>query len=399
MANFVRDFIQRNPELAGKGICKRASHSIHFGRGNGETTAVFTGAPMHYLENGHWRAIDTALQESSGGWYSAPHSDVLINPDGRVKITGATHEQFARLPGNPTGYVDGDRIVREFANGVQYLTIKESGFKQEIILNSPPTKAELAYLIPTIKGSLPDKYKVFRTEIRDNGNRRIDYQGKQLKDVFDWLEGAEYPVVIDPDFTASSSDGYISSGVNDTYSTVRNGTAESGQTTDEIYIGQVKSGINYQIWRAYLLFDTSSIGSTSFVENATLTLTADEDYSDADFDVQIVKCNWSSYDPIDENEADAWDLCLSADADDNIWRNTSGMSVDTNYTSGTLDGEWISKTGTTYYGLRSAEDANNSAPTGDEYITIHQGESATAGYRPKLSVTYVARPAFAMVIT
>ena len=112
MANWVADFLTRNPDLAAKPISKRAAHGIHFDLGNGQRIAHFTGAPCHYLDSGIYKPIDTKLLAASGGFYGCPHSDVLVHPDGRVKVAGTDYQQYTELPGAPTGSLDNDRIVQ-----------------------------------------------------------------------------------------------------------------------------------------------------------------------------------------------------------------------------------------------------------------------------------------------
>ena len=48
---------------------------------------------------------------------------------------------------------------------------------------------------------------------------------------------------------------------------------------------------------------------------------------------------------------------------DNLWRNTSGMSSSTQYSSSALDPTYVNKTGTTYYALVSSRDLSATTPT------------------------------------
>ena len=109
-----------------------------------------------------------------------------------------------------------------------------------------------------------------------------------------------------------------------------------------------------------------------------------------DFDVVIKKVDWSAQDPLTNATREAaWDACLAAAADTNIWRNTSGMSENTPYTSGELDTTWLNLGGYTYYGLMSSRDVANSAPgLGSEFIFPASGIHATASYRCILIVDY-----------
>ena len=205
------------------------------------------------------------------------------------------------------------------------------------------------------------------------------------------VTGAAYPVTVDPDF-AGTLFGYVS-GVNATYATARaNSTASN---TANMFVGQRKAQYsNYYIYRAFLSFDTSAITAGGTVNQVNLRMVVISDSStDADFDVQIAKYDWSSQDPMTAaNREAAYDGCLAAPADDNIWRNTSGMSTNTQYTSGNLATAWVNKIGTTYYGLRSSRDAGNSAPAdpSNEYVKLGPPTHATESYRPVLIVAYSA---------
>ena len=134
MANWVKDFLKQNPDIATYPVVKRDAHSIHFDMGNGKRLAQFTGAPIHYLDGGEWKPIDTTPVMGADGWYGAPGLKVKIHPDGRVRVKDSDYEQFIELPGNPKGVVEGDTIVRSFTGGKQYLHITETGFREEIVI-------------------------------------------------------------------------------------------------------------------------------------------------------------------------------------------------------------------------------------------------------------------------
>jgi len=142
------------------------------------------------------------------------------------------------------------------------------------------------------------------------------------------------------------------SAVVDTYMTV-------GQTT------------GFLVFRAPLKFDTSSIPDTDVISQVNMNLAVVTDTSTTDFDLAIVKYDWSASDPLAAGTREAiYDGILAATADDNIWRNTNGIDVNTYYTSGNLSPAWVNKTGITYYGLISAEDIAASQPAGAEYVTL-----------------------------
>jgi hypothetical protein len=135
-------------------------------------------------------------------------------------------------------------------------------------------------------------------------------------------------------------------------------------------IGLQLSG-NYYCYRNPIKFDTSIIPDGSTILQANMKLAVTTDASDTDFDVDIAKYDWSASDPLAAGTREAiYDGILAATLDDSIWRNTSGISLNTYYTSGNLSVAWINITGSTYYGLLSSRDKAFSTPTGNELVVI-----------------------------
>jgi len=201
------------------------------------------------------------------------------------------------------------------------------------------------------------------------------------------------------DFVSSSGDGLVYGyNTSENYSSARSTSYAYDITAQFHKLGQRNEDIGLfpalmYIWRMFLKFDTSSLGASSIITSVKLRLTAKSDNSSTDFDVQIVKQDWSSQDPIATGTREAaYDGCLAGTADNNIWRNTSGMSVDTPYESGELDTTWVNKTGNTYYSLRSSRDYAGTTPTKSipptEEIEIYTSESTTSSYRPYLVIEY-----------
>jgi len=201
MANWAK--LQEN--LTGLPVVKRARHGIHFDKGNGEIVANFSGKPCHYEEKGVWKPIDTKLLLLPDGFYGSPHSDVKIHKDGRVKAGG--YQQKSALVDAKEGVVDGDKIVREFKFGTQYLYMKEDGFRQETVITRPPTTAEAKYLIASESGELPSKYK--RSDITAVDADGAVHEFVNLGQFKKWLDAAAYPVTIDPDFSGTSDGGDV----------------------------------------------------------------------------------------------------------------------------------------------------------------------------------------------
>jgi len=209
------------------------------------------------------------------------------------------------------------------------------------------------------------------------------------------LTGMSRPVV-DPTLTqeSGSGDGFVS-GNDATYATARS-TSTAFNTTAGVTIGQ---WTGFTIYRAFVSFDTSSIPDSAVISQVNMILTCATDESTTDFDVQIVKQDWSAQDPIAAgNREAAYDNCLAGTADSSIWRNTSGLVVNTQYTSGNLSTAWVSKTGSTYYSLRSSLDFAGTEPATNDRVQLGAQENATASYRPQLVVVYTVPSAHRPII-
>jgi len=179
-------------------------------------------------------------------------------------------------------------------------------------------------------------------------------------------------------------------GQSTTYSSARS-TSSSGDTGLTVFtVGQQFSSPTYFVYRSFLKFDTASLTLAASISQVNLSLTVKTNGSVTDFDVQIIKHDWSAQDPINSGgrEESVFDNCLSGATDDNIWRNTSGISINTPYSGGNLNTVWINRTGNTYYSLRSSLDFSNTTPVGDEFINIASAENATSAHRPLLTVVY-----------
>ena len=201
-----------------------------------------------------------------------------------------------------------------------------------------------------------------------------------------WFGQVVYPVVLDPDtYYGEDTDGEIY-GDNADYATAH-------ATADAIYAGVVLFDVgqtnDYYVMRAYVEFDTSGIAADQIVTRATLTLTANLDKSSTDFDILIYMFDWVS--PLTAGNMEAnYDGALAATAGSVIWRNTSGMALDTPYVSPVLATSWINPAGCTRYALLSSRDAAANQPPGgpggNEYINIHSQTCAVAAHRPYLTI-------------
>jgi len=200
---------------------------------------------------------------------------------------------------------------------------------------------------------------------------------------------------VSANFKAMSSDSgiYGSSG---TYSTARSTASSHYPTSQTSVLGQQYCNPGtYYIYRDFTKFDTSSIPNDATITQVNLKLTPVYQLSgnNVKFDVQIVKADWSAYEPITSGNRDSvFDLALSEDLDNSIWRNTDGLVLNTTYTSGNLDTSWVNKSGSTYYALVSKNDRDNTAPgyglANYQYIYPATADHVTSSYSSVLQVEY-----------
>ena len=249
-------------QLTGLPVAKRARYGIHFRRGS-EIEAHFVGKPCHFQENGIWKPIDTALLATADGWYSSPHSDVVIHPDGRVRVKGSDYQQFTELPSAKAGKLVGDRVIREFPGGEQHLIMTENGFREEIHVFKPTFKIEK--FIAKTTGRLPHKYQSHPITAQDAEGNTYEFTGN-VAEFGAWLDKAVYPVVIDPDLVlqpaeAAAQDTYINMGAKD--------KAYATSTT----LNARKYTSSYEALIPLLKFDLSSIPTGANISSATLSTT------------------------------------------------------------------------------------------------------------------------------
>jgi hypothetical protein len=424
MANWVADYLERHPDQAALPI-RRDRYGLHVRQPNGTFRAQFTGAPMHYQDAGEWKPIDTALVRKAATTWGAPGVPVTIDDDGVVSIDGSTYSQrttraglyrpstqaFSSILTIPRGTLSGDEFIASGPAWERHLRLTEQGLREELILLSQPTNTgaqagDYLVLETQLLGlDLPDGILAefqaggmrFPLPFARDGNRRRIPCVRRIRKVggvyylytgipVSALVSAVYPITIDPDFTTRVTN-YTVGGYHATYLTARSTSAY--YTADYMWVGAWLDGGNHDLVRAAIEFDTISIPDGATATAVTMTLTCLEDYSDTDFDLVINQADWVGYSPIDASNQEAvYDAILAAPAETNIWRNTNGMSINTQYTSGALDPTWIWNMGRTAYGLISSRDISATENTGSEGIEIGGTTEATPAYRPFLTVTW-----------
>jgi len=220
-----------------------------------------------------------------------------------------------------------------------------------------------------------------------NGNTYV-LSGLKVSDLIAMM----FPVVIDPTLSVNSltNDGYISSS-STTYSTAwsaSSGTVDSSSIF--LSLGQKKVASfppTYYIYRSFLLFNTSSLPSNAFIDNATLSLYKKDDYSTTDFTITV-----QNGQPIyPHNPLQAGDYAKSHYAGNGGGLNTSKL-VNGRNEFGLTNLNWINKTGLTKLCLRSSRDINGTAPTGNEYVNVYSANAMdpnpNLSYKPRLIISY-----------
>ena len=221
----------------------------------------------------------------------------------------------------------------------------------------------------------------------------IDLKGKKVIFTFaNWTLGIGERLVVDPDtatFYSTASDGYIYSGLQTSYATAHD--AETGYVDDTNFVVKIGQdwmpGSQYDISRAFLFFDTSSLGASATITSATLSVYGELDNSFDDFNI-VVQNGQPTYphEPLQ--------------AGDYYYAHYSGNGGQFNTASFTCSGyndiqlnsdgiSWINKTGTTKLCLRSDRDINSITPSTKEYVEVYAYEQGE-GYRPKLTITYIS---------
>lgn len=374
MTTWLEDFHEKT-NLNKYPVKLRTRGGVGYQLPTGEMVSNFVGHPVHYFD-GIWKPI--TLQRHMNG--DLEGSDFAFK-SGRVTHKGRELFQPKAVIYNGKRYPinlawQDNRLLCDFPFGTYEVEFRESGVR-ELLTIPEPVDAVISFDVPHAK-----KHGLHKKERHIVGT---DIFG----DEFTITKDMAFPLIIDPDYSANSSDGYVQ-GDSATYSTARSTSTYFSAGVDYLGIFNYLDGI-YYVLRAFLKFDTSGIPDGDSISQVVMKCTVRSVGATA-FDVQIVKNDWSGYDPLSSgNRESAFDSVLTSSLDDNIWKNTSGLSTNTQYSSGNLSTSWINKTGYTYYSMQSKNDRDNVAPsTNGQHVQIYSQDSITSGYRPVLTVTHAA---------
>lgn len=378
MGAWITDFIEQT-DLNKYPVALRTEGGIGFQVGR-DVVSNFVGHPVHYVENRELKPITLdwipSTGEFEGSWYGWDGENVTYCGYVLFKPQSVTFNGVAR---SLNFFRSGNRLISDVAGvGTYEIIVSEAGCR-ELLTIPDPIEGELSFQVLQAPGW--DEYLYIQPR------KMLGYE--QSGDVYQLTLDMNYPVVIDPDYSSVSADGDVNS-QNADYATARSNANGSSMIAATFRVGQGTGG-GFTIYRSLLKFDTAGIPDTDTISQVVCKLVATINNSTTDFNVIIQKYNWSALDPVGVGNRDtAYDGVLAATSDTNIWRNTSGMSINTQYSSGDLDTAWVSKTTYTYYGLISSRDLSNTPPTTSEFLNIGAQENTTSGYRPVLTVTHAA---------
>ena len=242
------------------------------------------------------------------------------------------------------------------------------------------------FVIPSTSGKLISKFTRHPLVAQDQNGSVFVFAGDVP--AFDkWLLNASYPVMIDPDYLDSTSDGFIRGNHPTDFEIARSTSTIFSYTSGTMTIGcTLLSGLygEYYVYRDLLAFDTSSIGNSTPILQTKLSIVP---YSNViDWYIGIKKYDWSALeaDPTNATKREtAYDGILAAGLES---VNFSNLVIQYNrYYSGALDATWTNKTGITYYGLMSSDDILDITPTGATRFTyLASQDNPTVSYRPIL---------------
>ena len=202
------------------------------------------------------------------------------------------------------------------------------------------------------------------------------------------LNEMTFPVVIDPTLTvySTTNDGYIHKSSTTSFNTAW--SASSGtvySSADYLTIGQKKGTRDppdYNVYRGFVFFNTSTLPSNAYLDNATLSIYKRDDYSTTDFAITIQNGQpMYPHDPL--QSGDYSKSCYSGNGG-----SLNTASLTSGYNAIPLNNlTWINPTGMTKLCLRSSRDISGTAPTGNEYVNVYSRDFIFS-YPPKLVIYY-----------
>jgi hypothetical protein len=230
---------------------------------------------------------------------------------------------------------------------------------------------------------------IARGELRRSGSNlyisvRVSYS---------WLQGAVYPVFIDPNLSvySSTSDGYINRFADSNYATAHDSaTGTIVDTTTTSIVSQHYSAMFpwYHMYRSFEFFDTSGLGSGATLSSGNLSIWGSLDLSTTDFYITIQ----NGQPTYPHNPLVGGDFLYSQYSGNGGQLTTVGYST-SGYNNIPLSADglsWVQKTGTTKFCIRSSRDINSNVPadTITERVDWYTSEQTGTANDPYLSIDY-----------
>ena len=195
----------------------------------------------------------------------------------------------------------------------------------------------------------------------------------------------------DPNPETTSCDGHIFKTNEVSWASVRtgNGDVVADTVSPSVVRANKIATPEWSVVRAWILFDTSSLGASANISSAVLSLAGDAaGVTNADSDtIHIVSSSPASNTGLATTDFTANIGSTSfANKALSAWVDTAGT-----YNDFTLDANGIaniSKTGISKFGVRLGRDLNNLEPTGTNTFSFRSAEFAGTGSDPKLVITY-----------
>lgn len=391
----------------GEIVSKRKASQKHYAMPDGKTVVYCYSpdAPVHYQDDysidTDWKEIDPTYYEDQGDHYLFNHMphDVRvfkhkigyeITDRQTGKVMSAELLEIDDAPVTQSKFVSDIKFDIEVqAKGIRLW--KETGengptkFRwkiQESVQDSKLKFREEPEAFDRTKLLADTDLESLTEEEKESALVNVSVKKTKIKEGFIWEEEvSQTGLKIDTDFTSTTADRYLG-GYATAYYVARSQYNTSNTTAPTIRVGQRYNSAGYfYVYRAFVLFDTSSVSSIDSA-NLKITIQSVDNTDSVSFNIQIVKQHWAVTDDRDDN----YDDCLSGteDATSNITESSSGT-----VTSNDLDTSHINTSGNTGYSFRSSRDKSNIEPDDDtfEWLHFYSAEETTAAYRPVLVIT------------
>ncbi len=183
-------------------------------------------------------------------------------------------------------------------------------------------------------------------------------------------------------------DGWVFAS-NSTYATARSGPATGATTSGAIFVGQQLATGTYLVTQGYIAFDVSALTGATLA-TVTLKLYGASDSSTTDFVIEAREYDFGTSlgnaDYVAGASLGDYPLCAEL--------NTSAFATSVTNTFTSYDALLTAITnalagdGILRLHLSSKRQRDNTAPSGNEFVSVASSDAASSSQRPQLTVTY-----------